>query len=190
MNADVTAASIGTIHITGNAAAGFSGDWDDSNLNLTGSANPGQVALKKFTVKGAVVDSTFHIQAGNVTSFVVGKFLSSNLYLGLPTGSLTSGNFTGNFKLGTFKTTALPSVPEVVDANTVAVVDSEVCASRFGIVRLSSVQIDNFDTLFGLRVSELANAAGSVRIATAPFTANQNILPGEIEDDFRFFAND
>ena len=188
-SSSITADSIGSIKITGNAGLGLAGDWS-GNVTVTGFANPGRVALKTFSVKGKVTDSTFNIQDGNVASFVVGKFLSSRLYLGLSTGgSLTSGTFSGDFKLGTFKTTALPLNPPLVDTVTVAFNDSEVCASRFGIVRLSSVAIDNAGTPFGLRVAAAANA-GSVRVATVPFTPNVNLVPAALPlfGDFAFFA--
>ena len=158
-------------------------------MTVTGFVNPGRVALKTFSAKGSVFDSTFDIQDGNVTSFVVGKFIDSRLYLGLSAGgSLTTGTFgANNFKLGTFKTTTLPFDPPNVDDGTVAFVNSEVCAARFGTVRLSSVLVDNGGDVFGLRVATAANA-GSVRVATVPFPAG-NLPTGTDKVDFEFLAS-
>jgi hypothetical protein len=186
---NVTAASIGTIKLVSNASLGVSGNWSVSDLTVTSFVNPGRVALKSFSAMGTVSNSTFDIQAGNVTSFVVGKFLSSKLYIGLSAGgSLTTGTFGGNnFKLGTFKTTAVPFDPPNVDSPTAAFDDSEVCAARFGAVRLSSVETD-FGDVFGLRVATAAGA-GSVRIATLPFNPLVNLPTGTVQGDFEFIAS-
>ena len=182
----VTAASIGTLKAIRNNSLGMAGNFT-GDVTVTGFVNPGRVALKTFSASGSVTNSRFNILDGNVTSFTAGKFVNSQLYVGLsPFGSLLNGTFTGDFKISTFKTTAVPLVPGTPDPATDAFQDGEVCASRFGTVRLSGVTVIN-GTPFGLRVAAVGNQ-GSTRVATSPFPLNTNLVPPQTFTDFQFVA--
>ncbi len=181
VNTPLKALTVGTWKLLRNTALGLSGNMTGSTITLLGNLfnpNQNQVVLTTFSAAGTVQSSTFNV-TGNVTSFVVGKFLSSNLYVGyVPATTLdVPGTFTGTFKIGTFMTTATPVAPGVPDPATDAFMDSEVVSARVGTVRLTGVTVNNGGTKFGFRVAFGAGNVGSFQIATNPFTKGVNYKP-------------
>lgn len=185
---NLTARSLGTMTVTG-STGGAAGDVLFSTLTLTGALSG--VGLGTARVAGTVYGSTFHVPAGDVTSFVCGKFLNSQLYVGFaPTydGDFTGGTFLDPHRLLRFVTTAVPVVPHQADPRTDAFRSSAVVAGGFGQVRLTGVTVNNGATPFGLRVNGAANA-GAVRIETLPFALGVNLHPGVTAGDFAFLAS-
>ena len=159
----------------------------DSTVTLTGNFGLGRVALGTAKVVGAVTDSLFDIKNGNVTSFTVGRFIDSELYLGYtPDGAFNAG---GDFdplkkgRLGRFATTALWLNDSGNPAN-FAFVGSQVAADTFGVVRLSGLKTANVGTAFGLKFHNPLGI-GSVRVAAAgpgSVPLNMNLAPVQVGD--------
>ena len=181
------AATLGTMTV---GTAMVPGILDDSQITLTGSFGTASNALDTLVVNGPVRFSRFDILAGNVGSVTVGRFASSQMYLGYTPDSAfeTLGTFTSTPRtLTRFVTTQAyrTNLPQ-----TLAFRDSEIVAHRFGTIRLSGVLTDNLGDTFGVRVNGAANR-GSVRVAapTPTFTPTADLLPNVTFGDFRFLAS-
>jgi hypothetical protein len=156
---DLKAKFMGVVAVNGNLTFGISGNISNSTFTLTG--NDGTLlenAMKLFVAKGNVRDSRFDIQGGNVPAFTVGRFLNSKLYLNYTpddSGDFTLGNFAafgnGGYRLGSFKTTAVPTIDPNHPLHW-AFQGSEVVANAIGTVTLSGLQTDNGGTGFGIKV--------------------------------------
>jgi hypothetical protein len=181
---DLTAGFVGTVLAKGNAAEGISGDIRFSTFTLTG--NDGTLArngLKSLTAKGTVQSSTFDVEGGNVATFTVGRFLNSWLHLNYNPHDPnteefnTGGSFgTQGFRLGAFKTTAVPLGDPGHPLNW-AFANSEIAADSIGTVLLSSLKTDNSGTAFGIKAR---TAPGSVKVTQADdpgVQLNVNLTP-------------
>lgn len=164
----LTTRSLGTVTVTANTALGFSGDIDFSKFVLTG--NNAGVALATLTATGRVEDSLFLVSAGNVNSFTAAGFLSSSLLLGYriaAPGDISAGVgvWLGNFKLGSFKTTAPFSAAD--PDNSASFRQSFVVAQRLGVIALSGVDTSVTDSpvlQFGVGFRTAGGAAGTLTI--------------------------
>lgn len=163
------ARSMGTLNVTAKPKAGLGGHITDSILTLSGNtgASAGRMALKTVRVAGAVSDSLFDIEDGNVDAVTVGRFINSRLYLGYdPNGAFnTGGQFDINKlgKLNKFTTTATPLGQDFNPSN-FAFVGSQVAANTFGKVLLSGLQTANSGITFGFKFH---SGPGSVRVGAA-----------------------
>jgi hypothetical protein len=92
VNTNVDARSIGALKVTGNLPLGLFGDFTGSTVTVSGNA--AGVGLGTFSAQGSVSSSTFDVQNGNLTTFVVGRQLGST------TVELTDAAFSG---LGTIQ---------------------------------------------------------------------------------------
>jgi hypothetical protein len=169
---NLTAFSVSSFKVTGNAARAIAGNVGASFFDIIGSL--AGVGLGTFSATGSVRGSTFEVENGNVISFVAARFLSSNLFAGATLavpGDIAMGTPTwaGTNSIGTFKTTAVfsPSDP----ADTASFADSKVVASILGTISLSGVEptispLDALDFTFGLgfRTGAGAKAQGKVTI--------------------------
>lgn len=182
---NLRAVSLGTMTVGTAAKPGW---FRNSSVILTGSFGTSQTGLGTVTIAGTVDASTFNVQAGNVTSFTVGRFQGSRLYVGYtPTSNFTvAGTFNGAYTLSSFKTTQVYTGGL---AQTLAYRGSEVVANKFGTVLLTGVQTDNNGTAFGLRVNGAGNR-GSVRVnaPTPTFSSSIDLLTGFTAGDFRFIG--
>lgn len=186
----LTARSLGTLTVTGRPGA-FSGNVTDTTVALSGNTGgTKRVALGTVKVAGAVTDSLFDIDDGNVTSFTVGRFIDSRLFLGYtPNGAFDTG---GDFdpvrrgKLGRFATTAI-ALNDPVNPDNFAFVGSQIAADSFGVVRLSGLDTDDTGVAFGLKFH---TAKGSVRVAaTGPGSVPVNTDLGPLHvGDFNLAA--
>jgi len=191
---DLFANFLTTLTVTGNAAAGLAGYVTNSRFTLNGNSGPatGSFGLKTVVVKGNVLGSTFDVQEGNVGTFTVGRFNSSNLYLDyVPGATFDVGGFETPtaFKLGRFITTAITAGNPDLDLNW-AFVGSQIAADTIGTVRLSGVDTDNTGTAFGIK---FRTAAASVQTRTAGPMAlplNKNLTAGALAQAGDFFLLD
>jgi hypothetical protein len=191
---NIQATSIGNLTVKANQAAFLPGELFLSTFTITSRFGLGKWGVDTVNVAGRVLDSQFNILAGNVRSFVSKKFIGSNLYVGYspPLSNVFTdpGLFLGNFKVNVFRTTAtvFPNAT-TPDLSTLSFADSEVVAARLGLVRLSSVDTNNAGTAFGLKVRQVNNNVGSVRVAAptpVPFNPATNLQPGDSAGDFMF----
>ena len=111
------------------------------------TGNSAGVALGNFTTLGRVINSTFNVSGGNVTSFITGAFLASRLLVGfqmLKPGDIAVSPFPGSnwlsgssFTLGTFKTTGLFDPANI--ASTASFVDSYIVAQKLGTIVIAGL---------------------------------------------------
>jgi hypothetical protein len=164
---DVTAKSIGSLTATGDKAEEISGDIYNSHFQLTGDDGSAKhYGLKTITAKGNVFDSHFLIQAANVDSVTVGRFIDSDLFLNyLPVGAFNTGSFltTSVFKLNKFTTTAATIGDPSSNLN-YAFANSRIAADTIGTVKLSGVKTVNSGTAFGIKFK---SSVGSIKVASA-----------------------
>ena len=183
---NLTAFSVSSFKVTGNAARSIVGNVLGSFFDLIG--NVAGVGLGTFSATGNVHGSTFEVENGNVTSFIVSRFLDSNLLVGVTMpvpGDITLGTpswSSTNRSIGTFETTATFNSSDVTD--TASFGDSTVVAAVLGTVNLSGVAptinpLDALDFAFGLgfRTSAGATAKGKVSIGnqTGTLTTGFNL---------------
>jgi hypothetical protein len=196
-NTDVTSQSVGTWSVVGNAALGLPGSFSGSAAGgvVTLTGNSGGVDLASFMASGAVTDAAFDIFGGTVTSFTVGRFINSNLLVGVhmprqgdlavavatavtpPTPSWNAALQT-KVGIGTFRTTATLFDPaDPVDS--AAFQGSEIVSAMLGMVSLSGVNPTvpalSVALTFGVgfRAASGASAKGTV---TANFTGTVTTL--------------
>lgn len=133
---NLTARNIGVFTVTGDVTSAL--------ITLTG--NNAGVALGSFTATGPVTSSTFNVTGGNVTSFIVGAFISSRLLVGVHLPSPGDiGHATGQsdwlggsaFTLGTFRTTGLFDPNNI--AATASYRDSFVVAQKLGTIAIAGL---------------------------------------------------
>jgi hypothetical protein len=181
---DLEAGYLGVVTAKGNLAEGLSGDIRFSTFTLDG--NDGTAArngIRKLTAKGTVDTSLFDVRGGNVGTFTVGRFHFSQLYLNYTPHDFlnetfdTGGSFgSTGFRLGSFKTTAVPLGDPDHPLNW-AFRGSEIAADTIGTVLLSGLQTDNGGNPFGIKAR---TAAGSVKVKQADDPSvplNVNLVP-------------
>ncbi|HKB06443.1 MAG TPA: hypothetical protein VKD90_29885 [Gemmataceae bacterium] len=198
LSANITAGYLGTVLIKGNLTTGLSGDIQVSRIIATGNSGPatGSFGIKSLTAKGTVDNSLFDVKAGNVRTFTVGRFHNSQLYLNytphdFSTEAFNTGGSFGaqGFKLGTFKTTAVPLGDPGHPLNW-AFKNSEIAADKVGTITLSGLQTDNGGTPFGIKVrSSPAVVKVLAADAVVPLTLTPDSTPpfdDPIAGDFYF----
>jgi hypothetical protein len=182
----VTAGSVGSITTTGGGPAHLAGDLYATSLILTGDdGSRGHYGLKTLTVRGSVRDSGIIVQAGNVGTVTVGRFLNTTLYLNYtPSASFDTGGFdsAAHFKLTKFTTTA-GVIGDPANPINWAFAGSQIAADTIGTVKLSGLKTANLGTGIGIK---FRTAAGSVQLTTADVTGdpelpfNTNLAPAGI----------
>jgi hypothetical protein len=143
-NSNMSVGNIGKFSAIGNATTGLSGDVASSSITILGSLKG--VAIGSFTASGTVYRSGVQVTSGSVTSFQSAFFINSGLFVGYrlvdalgitdTTNNQAASNWEGNFTLGSFKTTAVPSSAGVASDSFQS---SEVVASTLGKLSLSAV---------------------------------------------------
>ena len=151
----ITAPSLGTLSIRGDAKAGLPADFRGS-VTLTGAGiTVGRAVLSAVNVRGTVTGAQFRV-AGTVNSFRSGAFVDSQLFVGFdptnPANPLAGGNFTDGLKLVSFAVTGLK------DSTTPAFDNSYVAADIIGRVSLRSVDAANVST-YGIIAQHIGRAA-------------------------------
>ncbi len=181
---DLTSFSIGTFTAKGNSAAAMPGTVTGSAFDVFGGI--ANVGLSSFSASGAVTGSTFNITDGNVNSFVVSRFLNSNLFLGVIvptlgdiTATTTTADWLATFILFKFVTTGAFSSNDIND--TASFANSDIVSGKLGTVSLSGVN-PTLDPLtstaftFGVAYRAPAETRGTVTIGNiagvlpSPFT--------------------
>ncbi len=140
--AEVLSTSVTSVKITGNAGRRLMGNFDDGFMDVIGNA--ANVGLGSFTATGNVSSSLFNVANGNVTSFIVTRFLQSDLLVGfrleqlgdIAAAPMTDDWSTVNRTIGTFKTTGLFSAES---PQTASFSGSDVVAAVLGNISLSGV---------------------------------------------------
>jgi hypothetical protein len=179
-NTDLTTRVLSAMNVTGQPARAIAGNVTDSLLTIMGNA--ANVGLGTFVAQGTVENSTFQVTDGNVTSFTVGKFLDSNLYVGFRPDSTLDLTQAGTFGL-TDRTIALFKTTQAfdpADPDSVSFHNSFIVAADLGTITLSGVQTDaDRPTIFGVGF-ETGGTAGIVKAntgaglvtLTAPFASD------------------
>jgi hypothetical protein len=183
--AELQAGYLGTVLVKGNLATGLSGDVRFSTFTLTSNTGPaaGSFGIKSLTAKGTVDSSLFDVKGGNVGTFTVGRFHNSQLYLNYTPHDFSEtfdagGTFGAQgFKLGTFKTTAIPLGDPDHPLNW-AFKNSEIAADKFGTITLSGLQTDNGGTPFGIKVRSVP---GVVKVLAADAAVPPTLTPDATE---------
>jgi hypothetical protein len=135
---ELKAGYLGTVLVKGNLATGLSGDVRFSTFTLTSNTGPaaGSYGIKNLTAKGTVDSSLFDL---NYTPHDFSETFD------------TGGTFGAQgFKLGTFKTTAVPLGDPDHPLNW-AFKNSEIAADKVGTITLSGLKTDNGGTPFGIK---------------------------------------
>jgi hypothetical protein len=198
----VNAPTLNALKAVRNSDLGQAGDIHNSTFTLTSHVGTTKTGLGTVSAQGTVQGSVFNVLDGNVKSILVGRFLSSRMYVGYtPPGSGLIddlGTFSAtNYSIGTFRSTAVATALAPT-----SFADSQVVAAAFGTVRLTAVALNNGGEHFGLRVKAgVASNARSVRlIGTVPFDPLVDYKPnidGQVspsvgglaaQGDFRFFV--
>jgi hypothetical protein len=186
---DLVSRAVGTFALKGNAARGFVGTADDAFIDVLGSA--AGVGLGTFTATGTSTGSLFRVSDGDVGSFTVLRFLSSDLLVGFRpvkgsdlTLAPAAANWAAtNHKLGAFNTTAAfdPADP----ADSASFRDSTVVAAILGTVNLSGVDpADPTATAFGVAFRSGAGAAAKGTIKKGGVT----LAPGAADGQFHYLG--
>jgi len=185
---DLTSFSVGSFSVTGNKTAALGGTVSNSFFDIFG--NLAGVGLGTFSATAAVTNSTFNVEHGNVTSFIVSQFLGSNLLAGvfLPVlGDITKGTpvwDATNRSIGTFKTTGVFNVGDVPDSASFA--DSIVVAANLGAITLSGVNptinplTDSSALTFGVAFRSSTGTQGTVIVngtTLSPSSVTAALLP-------------
>ena len=181
---DVKAGFIGTVTAKGLPIEGISGDIEFATFTVT--TNDGTLArnaIRAVTARGTVQAALFDVDAGNVGTVTVGRFLNSQLYLNYNSHDPfaetfdTGGSFgSEGFKLGAFRTTAPPLGDPDHPLNW-AFSGSEIAADKLGTVLLSGLDTDNNGLPFGIKVR---TTPGSVKVTQADDLSvprNVNLVP-------------
>lgn len=178
--------AVGTIALRGNAARGFVGTTDRGFIDILGNA--GGVELGTFAANGTSTDSLFRVSDGDVGSFTVLRFESSDLLVGFrpvkgsdTTLAPSAANWSvTNQKIGAFTTTAPfdPADP----ADSASFVDSYVVAAILGTVSLSGVYPTD-PSAAAFRAGAGATAKGTVTVHGGPALA-----PGDADRAFHFLG--
>jgi hypothetical protein len=127
----------------------ITGKLESSRITILGTNGKG-AGIDKFTGGGQVYQCDVQVTGGNVNSFQCSAFVNSGLFLGYrlvdpltiidPLNNQASSNWEGNFKLGTFKTTAvLNTATQATRAATAGFQTSDVVAASLGTITLSGV---------------------------------------------------
>lgn len=178
--------SIGTLKVQGNAAAGIGPSVTNSLFMIRG--NGSGAALGSFLTTGTVSGTTFNVNAGGVSSFVVGRFLSSDLLIGFHLAKAVQldappAPWLGSFAIAVFKTTQPFSSSDVV--NTAAFRDSNVVAARLGaitITGLDSIAPTEVTSTFGVAFRDATGGHGTLTINGVLQSVNTTI------DDFIYLG--
>jgi hypothetical protein len=166
---ELVSQNVGTFTLKGNAGRGFAGTADVAFIDILGSV--AGVGLGTFSATGAVSNSLFRVSNGDVTSFTVQRFISSDLLVGfrfVKGSDVTQApaNWSGiNHKIVAFKTTAPFSAADLSDS--ASFVDSNVVAAILGNITLAGVDPAAANsTAFGVafRTSAGLGAKGVVKI--------------------------
>jgi len=184
---DLVTHHVGTFALKGNAGRGFAGTTDRGFIDILGNA--AGVGLGTFSATGTSTNSLFRVSDGDVTSFSVLRFVSSDLLVGFrpvkgsdislaPTGANWSAT---NHRIASFKTTAPFSVADPDDS--ASFVDSNVVAAILQNVTLTGVNPATANsTKFGLAFRTTGGSAGTVIIEGAIE------LPGFVDGQFNFLG--
>ncbi|HJZ92363.1 MAG TPA: hypothetical protein VKE40_15915 [Gemmataceae bacterium] len=170
LTTDLVTRAVGTFALKGNAARRFVGTTDLGFIDVLG--NSAGVGLGKFTGSGTSTNSLFRVSDGDVGSFTVLRFVSSDLLVGFRpvTGSdLTlapaAANWAAtNHKIGAFATTAAFDSADP-DASA-SFADSIAVAAVLGTVTISGLDpADPTARTFGVafRTGAGAGAKGTVK---------------------------
>jgi hypothetical protein len=180
--ADLTSQSVAAWSVVGNINTGLAANVTGGQVTILG--NQAGVGLGTFTAGGMVSGATFNITDGNVTSFTVGRFFSSQLLVGfrLPSAidltatPATSNWDTTNRTIGLFKTTATFSASDVTD--TASFRDSDVVAASLGTITIAGLDPNlpvgaatSGTIFFGLGFRSTGGSAGTASISGTPRTA-------------------
>jgi hypothetical protein len=171
----LTAGSVGSITTTGGGPAHLAGDLYATSLILTGDdGTRGHYGLKTLSVRGTVQFSTINVQAGNVGTVTVGRFIDSNLFLNYtPIGTFDTGGFdsAAHFKLTKFTTTA-GVIGDPANPFNWSFAGSQIAADTIGTVKLSGLKTANFGAAFGIKGR---TAVGTVQVTTADVTGDPDL---------------
>jgi hypothetical protein len=136
--------------------------------------------------------SIFHVRAGNVPVFTVGRFHHSGLYLNYTphdpfTTTFDLGGAFGPtaFRLGSFKTTAVPTA-DPDSPQRWAFLNSEIAAGTIGTVTLSGLKTDNGGVAFGIKVQSPGAVVKVTRSDNLPPNSVLAASDFPIEGDFFF----
>ena len=176
----LTARNIGALKAVGSQLLHLSGSITNSTITLTGNdGTTGKFAIKSLLAKGRVEFSTIDAEEGNVGTVVVGRFINSNLYVDYsPLGAFDSGgafDSAANFKIASFRTTALPMGNPSNPFNW-AFADSQIAADTIGTVRLSGLNTGG--TAFGIKFRTSATSVQAKTAGPATVPLNVNLTPG------------
>jgi hypothetical protein len=166
-NTDVTTRVLSAMNVTGNTPRAITGNISDSLLTIMGN-NTG-VGLGTFVAQGTVSNTTFQVTDGSVTSFIVGKFLDSNLFVGFRAGSTMDFTQGGTFgatdrTIGLFKTTQAFVSANPADPDSVSFHNSNIVAADLGTITLTGVApASDRPILFGIGF-ETGGTAGTVQV--------------------------
>jgi hypothetical protein len=127
----------------------IAGKLESSRITILGTNGKG-AGIDKFTAGGQVYQCDLQVTGGNVNSFQCSAFVNSGLFLGYrlvdpltiidPLNNQAASNWEGNFKLGSFKTTAvLNTATQATRAATAGFQTSDVVAASLGTISLSGV---------------------------------------------------
>jgi hypothetical protein len=192
LTTDLVSQAVGTFTLKGNTARGFVGTTDRGFIDVLGNASG--MGLATFTGSGTATNSLFRVSDGDVGTFTVERFRSSDLLVGfrpvkgsdLTLAPAASNWSATNHKLGAFTTTAAFDAAD--PDSSASFTDSTVVAAILGTVSLSGVNPDDpTATAFGVafRTGAGAAAKGVVKkggVTLAPPTADQEFrylgLPG------------
>src|SRR4029453_6690081 len=87
-NVSVNAPTLSILKAVRNSDLGQAGDIHNSTFTLTSHFGTAKTGLGTVSAQGTVEGCVFNVLDGNVTSVVVGRFLSSQMYVGYtPPGS-------------------------------------------------------------------------------------------------------
>jgi hypothetical protein len=184
---DLVSDNVGTFSLKGNTARGFAGTTDLGFIDVLGET--GGVGLGTFTATGTASNSLFRVSDGDVNSFSVLRFVSSDLLVGFRPikGSDISlaplpANWTAtNHRIGSFKTTAPFSATDADDS--ASFVDSNVVAAILQNVTLTGVNpAATNSTKYGLAFRTTGGSAGTVIVEGAI------AAPGFVDGQFNFLG--
>lgn len=172
LTTDFVTRDVGTFNLKGNTARGFAGTADRGFIDIL--SNLAGVGLGTFSATGTANNSLFRVSDGDVTSFSVLRFASSDLLVGfrpvkgsdISLDPVAANWSVTNHRIGSFKTTAPFSATDADDST--SFVDSNVVAAILQNVTLTGVNpASTNSTKYGLAFRTTGGSAGTVIIEGA-----------------------